>query len=461
MTPAHIRRLLSRFERLRKATETEVYMDEDEWETLLEYLYENDELEQAQQAIDLATARYAYAPDLWLLRAKIYLELQNTTEALAALQTVQLYRKTENIELHTLFADAYMQQRDYAAALQHLHTAIGFAKEDAELGEIYLSIANIYEEQNNYTKAFDALRLAALHLSDNDEVWGRLHTATQLSGRYADSVEVHTRLTDAYPFSCLAWYNLAEAHAALGANEAAIIAYEYAMVNDEGFTRAYRGLAKIYTAEYLYEKAIETLYKAIEENPIDADLLVDLGDNYKALAQTEMAKQYYHQAIKAEPQAHVAYFRLGEIFMDTQQWQSAITMLDAAVTRQSNRADYWAALAEAYTRTANDVAAENAYRQALRLTPEDADTWLLYANFLMQAERPKEAIDVIEEAESFAQSLLFAYAKTAALFLAHKRQAALQTLAFALQEHYDGHHYLLDILPHLVKDSAVVALLIR
>ena len=51
MTPTHIRRLLSRLERLRKATETEVYMDEDEWETLLEYLYENDELEDRKSVV--------------------------------------------------------------------------------------------------------------------------------------------------------------------------------------------------------------------------------------------------------------------------------------------------------------------------------------------------------------------------------------------------------------------------
>ncbi|MHC4674178.1 MAG: tetratricopeptide repeat protein [Planctomycetota bacterium] len=103
------------------------------------------------------------------------------------------------------------------------------------------------------------------------------------------------------------------------------------------------------------QKAIQDIEKAIERNPDDVDSLVSMG-KYWQLKQSsatdaqekqsetrkyqENAKQYYEKAIQSDPDHYSAYLELAQLYLEMEDLESAIKVLDARIDRGIKRDHY-------------------------------------------------------------------------------------------------------------------------
>ncbi|RMF03376.1 MAG: tetratricopeptide repeat protein, partial [Bacteroidetes bacterium] len=126
---------------------------------------------------------------------------------------------------------------------------------------------------------------------------------------------------------------------------------------------------------------------------------------------------------------------------------------------ESERQEYHSALAKAAFELHLFAEAEQAYRKALLLNPDNCETWLDLAWFLLERMRTDEALEVLAEANQALVEAELQYSYVAVLMLSGRRQQALQTLSEILAEAYAQHSYLFDWLPDLRRDKDVLSLL--
>lgn len=78
------------------------------------------------------------------------------------------------------------------------------------------------------------------------------------------------------------------------------------------------------------------ILKAIDMNPKNDTLIVQVGDFYYRTNQEEKAKQMYEKALAANPNNADAYLALGEIYTKRQDWDKAMEMFLKAMELQPN-----------------------------------------------------------------------------------------------------------------------------
>src|ERR1700753_3025594 len=100
--------LLSRYEQVKRG-ESGRMMDEDEFERVIEYFFQNSNEEQALLACDIARTYYPFSATVLLLRAEILTQAQKFGQALKALDEMDQYEQN-NLDGTLLRSDILLGQ---------------------------------------------------------------------------------------------------------------------------------------------------------------------------------------------------------------------------------------------------------------------------------------------------------------------------------------------------------------
>ena len=77
-----------------------------------------------------------------------------------------------------------------------------------------------------------------------------------------------------------------------------------------------------------YEIAIDQLHDQLDEDPDNADIMSLLGFSYRKTQQYEDALTFYQWALRAEPEHRGANEYLGELYLETNQFDKAMRQLE-------------------------------------------------------------------------------------------------------------------------------------
>ena len=77
-----------------------------------------------------------------------------------------------------------------------------------------------------------------------------------------------------------------------------------------------------------YETAIDRLHDQLDQDPDNADIMSLLGFSYRKTQQFEDALTFYQWALRAEPGHRGANEYLGELYLETNQFDKAIQQLE-------------------------------------------------------------------------------------------------------------------------------------
>ncbi|MEO6834047.1 MAG: tetratricopeptide repeat protein [Chitinophagaceae bacterium] len=253
--------LLGRYEQVKRG-ESAGMMDEEDFERIIEYFFQDSNEEQAMLACDIARTYYPFSSSVLLLRAEILTQSQKFGQALKCLDELDQYDQ-QNLDAILLRADIFVSQHKYDQATSLLETATEHF-EGKDKVELLLELADVYDESEEFEAVFDTLKKVVKIDRRNEEALQKICFWTEFNGKNEESVELHTALTDEDPYNALAWFNLGSAYQGLKLYEKAIDAYEFCVAIDETFEFAYRNMADAYMRLKWYEKALEVLEKHLE-----------------------------------------------------------------------------------------------------------------------------------------------------------------------------------------------------
>lgn len=451
--------LLKRYEDVKNGVATGI-MDEEEFERVIEYYFQNSNEEQALLACDIARTYYPFSASILLLRAEILTQAQKFGQALKILDEMEQLDQN-NLDAVLLRSDILLSQFKYDQAAAFLEQRVhDFGGRDKI--EVLLELSDVYDECEEFDAVFDTLKRVVKIDKRNDEALQKLCFWADFTDRNEESVALHTEITEEDPYNSLAWFNLGAAYQGLKLYEKAIDAYEFCVAIDEKFEFAYRNMADAYMRMKWYEKAIEVLEKHLEIAKAEDVIFEAMGYCWEKKKNFSKARHYYRQASQLSPQDDSIFFKIGETYAREKQWEKAVKSYSVALHLNKDNASYCMAIGNCLMEMDVKSEALVCYLNAVRLKPGNKTTWVALIKGLYLAGYYDEALTQMEVArEHCGDKVDFRYYQAAILLELGKSKEAMLQLEKALKETPSKVKIFTELNPEYLRRTAVAELMAK
>lgn len=419
--------------------------------TIIRYYHRENFLELALEAADEASKQHPGCKELFLIKARILIEMHQEAPALHLLAGAG--PGSPDIEL--LKARALTCMGRYEEALELLDELKEGASRkvwvDACVAEAY-----VYECRQEHERAFFLLREALVEDTRNQLALERVAVCIDLTRQYEESISLHEALLDADPYSHLAWYNLGQARAALGQYEEAVQAFEYAFLACSTFEPAYLDCGELCLQLGRPAQALQYFMEALERFEPHPELNFQIGCCYEAMKQYDRAADFFSNLLKQDPFDEEVLYRIGCCHAGAGRWKKAVQAFYRAIDMDDQREEFHLALAEALEKLGQRARAALHYATAHSLAPDSEVYALHYARFLLFSLQCRMALLVIESvAQLHEDNARLHWARVACLFSTGRRAEALYRLGEAFELYPQDVSVLWEWAPELTGDADV------
>ncbi|MCD6013603.1 MAG: tetratricopeptide repeat protein [Flavipsychrobacter sp.] len=450
---------LRKYEAVKKGESTSI-LDEEEFERVIEYYFQNSNEEQALLACEIAKTYYPFSASLLLLKAEILTQAQKYGQALKALDEMEQY-DNNCLDAVLLRSDILLAQfkNDQAALWLEQRSADFGGKEKTE---ILLELSDVYDESEEFDAVFDTLQRVIKIDRRNEEALQKICFWAEFTQRLDESVTIHTQLTDDDPYNALAWFNLGAAYQGLKMYEKCIDAYEFCVAIDEKFEFAYRNMADAYMRLKWYEKALDVLEKHIEIAKPEDVIFEAMGYCWEKRKDYSRARQFYRQASQLSPQDDGIFYKIGETYAREKQWEKAVKSFSVALHLNKDNAAYCMAIGNCLMEMDVKSEALVCYLNAVRLKPGNKSTWVALIKGLYLAGYYDEAITQLGVArEHCGDKGDFYYYHAACLFELGKAKEAMLQLEKGMKTLPSKIKLFTELNPEFLRRSSVTDLIAK
>jgi tetratricopeptide (TPR) repeat protein len=454
-----LKELLEQYTNLRSG-KSHSFIEEDSFERIIDYFDDQDDLAQALDAAETGLDYYPYSSLLLIKKADLLIATRRYTDALEVLEQAALYDSTD-INLYILKTDAYLALDQQLKAVEILEEALQLFEGDEKI-DLLFELADVYDDYEEFDKVFDCLKLILEQDPVNEEALYKICFWTDFTGRNEESIRLHQAIIEDYPYSELAWFNLAAAYQGLKLFEKAIDAYQYAVVIDEKFDYAYRNMGDAYIRMRKYKEAIEVLEKVLELTRPEEVIYEAIGHCYHRLGKFAQARFNYRKASHMSPQDSKLNYKIALTYINEEQWESAVKQLEIAMRINRNAPEYNMAMGECMLQLGNFKDAVVRFGIVVHTRPRNVTAReslirCLYkgGEFDMAA---KQCICALEATDN---KPLFYFLYSAALFASGRPKEGLVQLEHGLERAPKLVKKFIELSPSILQNGQVVDVLAR
>ncbi len=348
---------------------------------------ESGDLQHAVKAIE-AVPEDGRTPKMEFTLGALYDQLKQPKDAIAA------YQRAEDLEpgdLQTMdaLASALLSDDQLDEALKQYKALADANPDDAEP---LVHIAEIDRRQGKYEEALATVRKARKIDSNSLEAGYNEGALLDILGRFDDAVQTYQEMVDAtsHPNGIykddeknnrsIFLERLGAVYVEENKTDQAVAAYQKMIeMGGSSAVRGYQGEVDAYRNAHEFDKAIDVSRKAVAADPKDRDLklmlageLADQGHPDEGLA---MAKSLLDGATPDEQRG--VWLAIAQMNIRLRRWKDAEDALDKAeplVTKKEDRTYLYFMRGEWAERQKHLDQAEQSFRQALDLDPQNAMT---------------------------------------------------------------------------------------
>lgn len=454
-----LRELIKKYENFKNGR-GHSFIEEDAFEKIIEYYQEKDELAKAMEAAEIGSEQFPYSSLLLIKKADILLAHRRYQDALDILEQASLLDGAD-INLYILKTDAYLALDQQEKAVVLLEEALNLFEGEEKI-ELLFELADVYDDYEDFDKVFDCLKMVLDDEPTNEEALYKICFWTDFTGRNEESIRLHQRIIDEYPYSELAWFNLAAAYQGLKLYEKAIDAYQYAITIDEKFDYAYRNMGDAYIRLRKYKEAIEVLEKVNELAKPEDVIFEAIGHCYDRLKNFAQARFYYRKASHLRQDDSKIFYKIACTYFNEGQWESCIKQLDTALKIHRLQPEYNVLMGECKMQQGLFKDAIQFFSNAVRMRPRNATSWESLLRCLFKGGFYEDALDQTEAAlKATGAKPVFIFYKAAVLFMLGKTKEGLLQLEQALEAAPKLLKKFVELNPAILRNQTVVDLLAR
>ena len=454
-----IKQLLQDYQNL-KIGRQHRFLEEDAFVVLIDYFDDIDNLKEAFLAAEIGLEQFPYSSELMFRKADILIATRKYNEAIDLLDTASIYDNT-NISLYILRTDALLALDRQQEAAEILEAALGLFEGEEKIDMLF-DLADVYDDYEEFDKVFDCLILVLQVEPNNEEALFKICFWTDFTNRYAESIEIHQKIIDEYPYNEIAWFNLGTAYQGLKLYEKSIDAYKYAVAIDEKFDYAYRNMGDAFLRLRMYKEAIEVLENVLALTRPEDVIYEAIGHCHHKLGNIAQARFHYKKAVHLSNDDGKLHFKVATTYMQEEQWAMAIKHIENALRFARNNREFNLAMGECKLQLENFKDAIFYFGLVVLHKPTNVKGWeallkcLLKANMLNEAnERCLVALELTNQ-----KPILYFY-YTAILFARNKNKEALIQLEKAMNIAPKMLKYLLDLNANILQNPQAVDIISR
>jgi tetratricopeptide (TPR) repeat protein len=318
-------------------------------------------------------------------------------------------------------------------------------------------LADVYDDYEEFEKVFDCLKLILEADPNNEEALYKFCFWTDFTGRNEESIKLHKKIIDNYPYNELAWFNLAAAYQGLKLYEKALDAYQYAIVIDEKFDYAYRNMADAYIRLRKYKEAIESLEKVIELSKPEAMIYEAIGHCYDKLFNNVQARIYYRKASHISPEESKLFYKIACTYFNEEKWESAARQLETSLRIHPNQVVYNLLMGECKMQLGFYKDAIHYFSEVVSSRPRYMKGWEALIRCLYISKKYDEAEDQVIAALKFTNNKpIFIFYQSLILFALGKSKEALLYLQKALEVSPKLLKKFVELNPSILQNQQVV-----
>jgi tetratricopeptide (TPR) repeat protein len=454
-----IRELLRQFENLRSGR-SHSFLDEDSFERIIDHYDDKDELPKALEAAEFGVEQFPYSSSLLVKKADLLIATRKYKEALDILEQAFVLDSTD-IDIYILRTDAYLALDEPTKAAALLEEAIEIFEGD-DRQNLLFELADVYDDYEDFEKVFDCLRLILENDPNNEEALYKICFWTDFTGRNEESIRLHLKIIEEYPYNELAWFNLAAAYQGLKLYEKSIDAYKYALVINEKFDYAYRNMADAYIRLRKYRDAIEALEKVAELARPEDVIYEAIGHCYEKLKNFAQARFYYRKASHLNPDDSKLYYKVALTYVHEKAFGKAMQYLESAMRIHRLQPEYNLAMGECLMETGNIREAIAYFGNVVKGRPRNRAGWEALIRCLYRAEMFEEADEQITQAMLLCkEKALFLFYRSAILFSLGRSKEALLQLENAMEKSPRQLKKFIELNPVILQNQQVVDVIAR
>lgn len=433
-------------------------MDQETFEALIDFYEMSGLMPQAMAACQKALEQHPFSSALLLRNAQLLFELKECDAALEQLEKAEICDSSET-GIYLLRAEIYTFLSRYHEAIEILENLIRNADE-VDLPDIYLQMADVYEDWEKYFEVFSCLVLCLQSDPDNEEALNRINYCMEITEKYEESRIFHEQLIEQRPYQEFAWYNLASALKGLQRYDEAIDALGYCLAINEDLNFAYQDMAELYIRKKEYNKAIETLKEYESRFQADEDIYFLKGQCHEYMNDIKMARYYYKKALHCNPNYSEAYYRIGDTYKSEDNWKQAGKFYQKAAEQEPEEYDYLLSAAEAAHVLQDAEQAIEMAERALEVSPVRFEAYLLMANVFLHAGDAETALELLDKGIQLCKNTIeLQYARVGVLYYMGLRQDAVIQLMLLQSESPGKEIFMLYMCPEIEDDPQIADLL--
>lgn len=454
-----IQELLRKYNNL-KMGRSHSFMEEDDFEMIIDYFDEKDDLHAALQAAENGIQQFPYSSMLLLKKADLQIVAKSYAESLATLEKAAIFDAT-NINLYILRTDALLALDRQAEAVAVLEAALEFFEGDERI-ELLFELADVYDDYEEFEKVFDCLKLILEDDGNNEEALLKICFWTDFTGRSEESITLHLKIIDDFPFNELAWFNLGTAYQGLKLYEKAVDSYLYALAIDEKFDIAYRNMGDAYIRIRKYKEAIEALEKVLEFSRPEDVIHEAIGHCYHKMDNFAMARFHYKKASHLNPSDSKLIYKIALTYFKEGQLDSAVRQLENAMKIHRMQPEYNLLMGECKLEQKKIKDAVQYFSNVVRARPKIANGWEALTRCLVKANFLEEAAEQsLNALTATGGKTLFIYYYSAILFAMGKPKEGLIHLETALQQNTKLLKKFIELNPQAIRIGQVMDIIVR
>jgi tetratricopeptide (TPR) repeat protein len=434
----------------------QVYFEQEHFEKIILFYEENKEYNKILRVVESALDQYCFSSFFHTKKAEILANQKHFEEALACLEEAEKLDPSD-INIFLIRADVHLWEGRHTEAMAEVEHALNIATLPEDKCELYLEMADIFEDQEKFSEMAAVLKKALRADPKSEEGLNRFWFCVELLEKYEESVEFHKELIEQSPYSHLAWFNLGHAYAGLGKYEKSLEAFGYVIAIEEEQDAAYICSADVLYNMERYDESLKYYLDAIELSKPNRELLVKTGECYEKLEDLSKSRAYFRKAIAIDPYHDEAFFKLGESYCLEENWVRAVSSYERAVKLSKDNIDYLAALADAYMNMDEVDKALDIFERIFQIDPESKQNWISLATAYFNVEDFRKAFQVLTEAENkFEKNADIFYIKSVLYLQIGNKHEGLLNLERGLLVNFDEHSIIFQMDESLLDNNAVL-----
>jgi tetratricopeptide (TPR) repeat protein len=451
--------LLKQYENL-KTGQSHKFLDEEAFEKIVEFYDEKEDLQKALEAAEFGSEQYPFSSSLLIKKADILLSLRRYHDVLKVLEQAELF-DAGDINLYILKTDVLLALDKQEKAVELLKKALHLFDGEERI-ELLFELADVYDDYEEFDKVFDCLKLILEQDPNNEEALYKICFWTDFTGRSEESIKLHQKIIDDFPYNELAWFNLAAAYQGLKLYEKAIDSYHYAITIDEKFDYAYRNMGDAYIRLRKFKEAIEALEKVLELSKPEDVILEAIGHCYDRLHNYAQARFYYRKASHMNAEDSKIFYKIACTYYNEGQWDSAIKQLDNALKIHRLQPEYNLLMGECKFQVGAFKEAIQYLSNVVRVRPKNSSGWEALIRCLYKAHFLEEAKEQVLAALHVTQGKpLFMFYLSNILFAMGKSKEAILYLERAMEKAPKLLKRFVELNPSILQNQQVVDIIAK